>query len=49
MSAMPTIDITDTKETDPVAKAKMIEANKMLKANNNMAKFDMEDLVDPAK
>jgi len=32
MSAMPSINIADTKEVDPVAKAKMIEANIQLKA-----------------
>jgi len=49
MSAMPSINIEETKEVDPVAKAKMIEAQKLRKAENSQINQDLDDLIDPNK
>jgi hypothetical protein len=49
MSAMPSIDIAETKEVDPIAKAKMLEAQKLLKAENSQLNQDLDDLIDPKK
>lgn len=49
MSALPSINIEETKEVDPVAKAKMIEAQKLLKAENSQTNVDLDDLIDPKK
>ena len=49
MSAMPSIDIAETKEVDPIAKAKMLEAQKMLKAENSQLNQDLDDLIDHKK
>lgn len=47
MSALPSIDIAETKEVDPIAKAKMMEAQKLLKAQNSQLNLDLDDLIDP--
>lgn len=49
MSAMPSVDISQTKEVDPVAKSKMLEAQKMLKAESDTINFDLSNLTDPKK
>ena len=49
MSAMPSINIEETKEVDPVAKAKMIEAQKLRKAESSQINQDLDDLIDPNK
>lgn len=46
---MPSIDISDTKEVDPIAKAKMIEAQTMLKAELNTLELDLDDLTNKKK
>ena len=46
---MPTVDVTDTKEVDPIAKAKMLEAQKLLKAESNSLKWQLDDLINPKK
>ena len=46
---MPTVDVTDTKEVDPIAKAKMLEAQKLLKAESNSLKWELDDLINPKK
>ena len=49
MSAMPSLNIADTKEVDPVAKNMMIKANAQLKGENNNINDDLDDLINPAK
>ena len=49
MSALPSLNVAETKEVDPVAKKMMLEANTNLKGENNQVNEDLDDLINPKK